>query len=69
MEDQLNFLTEFLSLMKNDVVDYYKRSQLYLKDLVSYKNINLKINTSKETANVIEATLNTILKAIKRNNK
>lgn len=65
MEDQLNFLTEFLSLMKNDVVDYYKRSQLYLKDLVSYKNINLKIITSTETIEVFEATLIKMLKAIK----
>jgi len=65
MEDQLNFLTEFLSLMKNDIVDYYKRSQLYLKDLVSYKNINLKIITSTETIEVFEATLIKMLKAIK----
>lgn len=65
MEDQLNFLTEFLSLMKKDIVDYYKRSQLYLKDLVSYKNINLKITTSTETIEVFEATLIKMLKAIK----
>jgi hypothetical protein len=51
--------------MKNDVEDYYKRSHLYLKNLVSYKNINLKIITSTETEKVFEATLIKILKAIK----
>ncbi|MHA1930954.1 MAG: hypothetical protein ACW96X_00345 [Promethearchaeota archaeon] len=65
MEDRLTFLTEFLSVMKSDIVDFYRRSHLYLKDLVSYKNINLKINTSTETQNAIKTTLNTILKALK----
>jgi len=61
----LNFLTDFLSVMKNDVLDYYKKSHLYLKDLVSYKNINLKKITSTETEKVFEANLIKILKAIK----
>jgi hypothetical protein len=65
MEDRLIFLTEFLSIMKKDIVAYYNRSHLYLKDLVSYKNINLGINTSIETENNIYSTLNIILKAIK----
>ncbi|MBY8985773.1 MAG: hypothetical protein KGD65_11930 [Candidatus Lokiarchaeota archaeon] len=65
MEDRLTILTEFSSLMKNDIVDYYKRSHLYLRDLVSYKNINLEINASTQSENVIETTLNMILKAIK----
>jgi hypothetical protein len=51
--------------MKKDIVDYYKRSHLYLKDLVSYKNINLMVNISTQTENVIETTLTTMLKAIK----
>ena len=65
MEDRLILLTEFSSLMKNDIVDYYKRSHLYLKDLVSYKNINLEIKASTQPENVIETTLTMILKAIK----
>lgn len=65
MEDSLNFLTEFLSYMKNDIVDYYMRSYLYLKDLVSYKNINLEIDTSTETEKTFKATLYKMLKAIK----
>ncbi|MHA1986658.1 MAG: hypothetical protein ACW98D_08475 [Promethearchaeota archaeon] len=65
MEDQLKFFTDFLSVMKNDVLNYYRRSHLYLKDLVSYKNINLKLITSTETAEVYEVTLIKMLKAIK----
>jgi len=51
--------------MKSDIVDYFKKSHLYLKDLVSYKNVNLKIDTSTQNEDVVETTLNTILKAIK----
>ena len=65
MEDRLNFLTEFSLLMKKDVVDYYKKSHLYLIDLVSYKNIDLKIITSTETDEAFEETLIKMLKAIK----
>ncbi len=65
MEDHFVFLTEFLSLLKNDIVDYYKRSHFYLKDLASYKNINLKLQISTKAEDVIEETLNTLLKAIK----
>ena len=65
MEDRLNFLTEFSFLMKKDVVDYYKKSHLYLIDLVSYKNIDLKIITSTETDEAFEETLIKMLKAIK----
>jgi hypothetical protein len=51
--------------MKNDIIDYYNKSHLYLKDLVSYKNINLQIQISSKAQDVIEATLNTLFKAIK----
>ncbi|MFX1455907.1 MAG: hypothetical protein ACFFDB_11095 [Promethearchaeota archaeon] len=65
MEDYLTFLTKIVSLIKEDVVEYYNNSHLYLKDLISYKNINLEKLASNETEDAIESTLNIILKAIK----
>lgn len=65
MEDIQNFLNKFLKMVKIEVFDYYDRSQSYLKDLISYKNVNLKKQTKDENEEILKETLEKILKAIK----
>jgi len=65
MEDIQNFLNKFLKMVKIEVFDYYERTQSYLKDLISYKKVNLKKQTKDENEEVLKETLEKILKAIK----
>ncbi|MHA2393289.1 MAG: hypothetical protein ACXAEX_15215 [Promethearchaeota archaeon] len=65
MEETVNFLNEFLSLVKNDVLDYFDKTHSYLKDLVSYKNVNLGKSILTETKENISDELEKMLKAIK----
>ncbi len=65
MEDALNLLTEFVSILKEDILEYYNNTYFYLKDLISYKNINLNKTISTENEATIKDTLERMVKAIK----
>lgn len=65
MEDIGTFLTKFLALSRAEILEYYNKSTSYLKDLISYKNIDLNIELSAETESIKIITLEKILKAIK----
>ncbi|MHA2006792.1 MAG: hypothetical protein ACXABO_04595 [Promethearchaeota archaeon] len=65
MEIYLNFLTDFLTSLRNEVLEYYNSVHLYLKDLVSYKNIDLKKNLKEESEEILQDTILKIIKAIK----
>ena len=65
MEERVIFLTKFIQLLRNEVLDYYDKTHLYLMDLVSYKNIDLRKDPTKESEEGLENTLLNMLKAIK----
>lgn len=65
MEDIVTFLTKFLALSRVEILEYYDKSSSYLKDLISYKNIDLNKELSAETESTKVITLEKMLKAIK----
>jgi len=65
MKKITDILTDFFSIMKNEIFEYYQKSYAYLKDLVAYKKIDLKIKTETESEKQIKNSLGKILKAIK----
>jgi len=65
MEERVIFLTKFSQLLRNEVLDYYDKTHLYLKDLISYKNIDLRQDPSKESEESLKNTLLDMSKAIK----
>ncbi|MFX1374640.1 MAG: hypothetical protein ACFFA0_02400 [Promethearchaeota archaeon] len=65
MEERVIFLTRFSQSLRNEVLDYYDKTHLYLKDLVSYKSINLRKETLTDSKEEIRATILKMLKAIK----
>ena len=65
MLDITSFLTEFLTEFKDDIQDYYNKSYSYLRDLISYKDINLHQSIKNENKSTVKKTLEKMLKAIK----
>jgi len=65
MEERVIFLTKFSQLLRNEVLDYYDKTHLYLRDLISYKNIDLREDPSKESEESLRNTLLKMSKAIK----
>ena len=65
MEERIVLLTKFLQSLRNEVLEYYDKTHLYLKDLVSYKNIDLKEETLEQTEESIKTTLLLMLKSVK----
>ncbi len=65
MEERVIFLTKFTQLLRNEVLEYYDKTHLYLKDLVSYKHIDLRKDPTKESEESLRNTLIKMLKAIK----
>jgi len=65
MKKITDILNDFFSIMKNEIFEYYQKSYAYLKDLVAYKKIDLKIKTENESEKQIKISLGKILKAIK----
>ena len=65
MKKITDILLDFFSIMKNEIFEYYQKSHSYLKDLVAYKKIDLKIKTENESEKQIKTSLGKILKAIK----
>ncbi len=65
MEDISQIFSKFLASLKNDTLEYYRLTYSYLKDLITYKNIDLKTSSISESEEIIKKTLENILKAIK----
>ena len=65
MEQRIVLLTKFLQSLRNEVLEYFDKTHLYLKDLVSYKNIDLKEETLDRNEESLNTTLLLMLKAIK----
>ncbi|MFX1324647.1 MAG: hypothetical protein ACFE8N_06810, partial [Promethearchaeota archaeon] len=65
MGETLNFLNEFLAMVRNDIIDYFENTHSYLKDLVSIKDVNLRQPISTESKEDINNELIKVLKAIK----
>lgn len=65
MEIYLNFLTDFITSLRNEVLEYYNRTHLYLKDLVSYKNIDLRKDLTEVSEEILQDTILKMVKAIK----
>ena len=65
MEERIVLLTKFLQSLRNEVLEYYDKTHMYLKDLVSYKNIDLKEETLGGNEERINNALSLMLKAVK----
>ncbi|MFW9941909.1 MAG: hypothetical protein ACFFFT_12775 [Candidatus Thorarchaeota archaeon] len=65
MEELVIFLTKFSQFLRNEVLDYYDKTHLYLRDLISYKNVDLREDPSKENKESVKNTLLKMSKAIK----
>ncbi|MFX0139476.1 MAG: hypothetical protein ACFFDN_37895 [Candidatus Hodarchaeota archaeon] len=65
MSEITDILTDFLAILRNEILDYYKKSYSYLKDLIAYKKINLIKKTETETEKRLKNTIEKMLKAIK----
>ncbi|MFW9874449.1 MAG: hypothetical protein ACFFG0_15190 [Candidatus Thorarchaeota archaeon] len=64
MKESVIFLTKFSQLLRNEVLDYYNKTHLYLKDLVSYKNVDLREDPRKRSEESLRDKLLNMLKAI-----
>lgn len=65
MNEITDILTDFLAILRNEILDYYEKSYSYLKDLIAYKKINLTKKTETESEKRLKNTLEKMLKAIK----
>ncbi|MFX1478479.1 MAG: hypothetical protein ACFFCI_10120 [Promethearchaeota archaeon] len=65
MEDRANFFLKFLTALRSEILDYYNKTHSYLKDLTSYKNIDLRKELSSDSEEVQEDTLTKMFKAVK----
>jgi len=65
MEEIKPILTNFLSSLKAEILDYFNHSYSYLKNLISYKNIDLNKKTSDDSKKSMKNTSKDITKAIK----
>ena len=65
MEEISQILTEFLEKFRNEILEYYKLTNTYLKDLVAYKNVELKKKIHTESEGIKNNSYEKILKAVK----
>jgi len=65
MEDISQILTEFLAKFRNEVLEYYILTNTYLKDLVAYKNVELKTKLHTVSEGIKNNSYEKILKAVK----
>ncbi len=65
MKRIIEILANFISLMRNEVLEYYQKTSSYLKDLIIYKKIDLKRKIEAESDKEIKNSLIKMLKAIK----
>jgi hypothetical protein len=65
MEESGKFLNEFLSMMRDDLLNFFNKTHSYLRDLVSYKNFELKKKVPSLNDSSFKSELDEILKAVK----
>jgi len=65
MEESGKFLNEFLSVMREDLLNFFHKTHSYLRDLVSYKKFKLKKKVPSHTDSSFKRELDEILKAVK----
>ncbi|MFX1418240.1 MAG: hypothetical protein ACFE9N_04885 [Promethearchaeota archaeon] len=65
MNEITDTLTVFFNIFRDDILEYYNKSYSYLKDLITYKKIDLNKKIEAENERQIHDTLVQILKAIK----
>ncbi len=65
MKEIIDIFTDFLAIMRDDILEYYQKSHSYLKDLINYKKINLFQKTETESEKNLRSNLKKMLKAIK----
>ena len=65
MEDISRVFTELLAELNTEILEYYRLTNSYLKDLIAYKNIELNTQTQTESEGIRSNTFEKILKAIK----
>ena len=58
-------INRFCQTLKEGILDYYDRTYAYIKDLFSYKNIDLKFETVNESEENIRNIVETMSKIIK----
>ncbi|MCK4380469.1 MAG: hypothetical protein KAW51_04965, partial [Candidatus Lokiarchaeota archaeon] len=65
MKEIIDIFTNFFTIMRDDILEYYQKSHSYLKDLINYKKINLFQKTETESEKNLRSNLKKMLKAIK----
>jgi len=65
MKEIIDFFTDFLVIMRDNIQEYYQKSYSYLKDLITYKKIDLFKKTETESEKNLRSNLKKMLKAIK----
>ncbi|MFX1410573.1 MAG: hypothetical protein ACFFA6_09485 [Promethearchaeota archaeon] len=65
MEEVKPILTEFLSSLKIEILNYFNQTYSYFKELISYKNIDLHKKISEDSKKARKNTLKNIQKALK----
>ncbi|MFX1234632.1 MAG: hypothetical protein ACFFBY_08730 [Promethearchaeota archaeon] len=61
--DLPNLLTELKKSLQNEILDYYEKCFFYIKDLYSYKNIDITTKISETTEREIEKGIYAIISA------
>ncbi len=65
MKEITGIFEDFFGIMKEDILEYYHRSYSYLKDLITYKNLDLDKKIEIEREKNLISNLRKMLKAIK----
>ncbi|MFX1278163.1 MAG: hypothetical protein ACFFA3_02030 [Promethearchaeota archaeon] len=65
MGERVIILTKFSQLLRNEILEYYNKSYLYLRDLVSYKNIDLREELGSTNKEITKKNILLMLKAVK----
>jgi len=57
-------ISRFCQTLREGILDYYDRTHTYIKDLFSYKNVNLKFDTVNESEENIKNVVEMMIKII-----
>ncbi|MFX0059788.1 MAG: hypothetical protein ACFE85_07690 [Candidatus Hodarchaeota archaeon] len=61
MVDTSNILINFCQSLKNEILEFYKNSYSYFKDLYSYRNINIDIKFLSESEQIVNDTIKSLI--------
>jgi len=57
-------ISQFCTILKEGILDYYERTYSYIKDLFRYKNVDLKFETVNESEENINNVVETMIKIV-----